>query len=302
MSQSIEIVEVSPRDGLQNEPGVFPTAAKLELIHRAIASGVRRIEVASFVHPKLVPQMADAEAVCEGLDVPDGVTCIGLVLNHRGLERALKQASIHQIGCVAVASSGFGMENQRQDVEQSIRVSSELIRLARDAGRTAQVTISVAFGCPFDGEVRIAQVVEVARELASAGPCELALADTIGVAVPQQVTDTFCAVREAVGDELPLRGHFHNTRNTGIANAVAAAQAGASVLDASIGGIGGCPFAPRATGNIATEDLLYLLNRSGIETGLDINAIINTTGWLSAELMRPVPGMLSRAGLFPPVD
>ncbi len=302
MTQSLEIVEVSPRDGLQNEPGVFPTQAKLELIHRAIQSGIRRIEVASFVHPRLVPQMADAEAVCQGLNVPDHVTCIGLVLNHRGLERALKQPVIDQIGCVAVASSGFGMENQRQDVEQSIRISTELIHLARDAGLTAQVTISVAFGCPFDGEVSIDQVVEVAQELAKAGPCELALADTIGVAVPQQVEDTFTAVREAVGDALPLRGHFHNTRNTGIANAVAATRSGTRTLDASIGGIGGCPFAPRATGNIATEDLLYLLSRSGIETGLDVEAIINTAGWLSAELMRPVPGMLSRAGLFPPVD
>ncbi len=302
MSVYPEIVEVSPRDGLQNEPGVFPTASKVELINRSISAGVRRIEVASFVHPKLVPQMADAEAVCEALTPNDDVTYTGLILNRRGLDRALQQPVLDEVGCVAVASSGFGRENQRQDVEQSIRVCSELIETARQEGLRAQVTISVAFGCPFDGEVSVDQVVAVATALAAANPHEIALADTIGVAVPSQVSETFAAVREAIGPDLPLRGHFHNTRNTGIANAVAAMQAGAVTLDASIGGIGGCPFAPRATGNIATEDLLYLLNRSGHDTGLDLDDVVNTAGWLATELHRPVPGMLSRAGVFPAQD
>ncbi len=299
MDQRLEIVEVSPRDGLQNEPGLFSTENKLELIRRALRAGVRRIEVASFVHPKLVPQMADAEAVCAALPDPDDAVYVALVLNRKGLDRALATGRVHEIGCVAVASDGFGRENQRQSVAQSVAMCRALIGAAREAGLRAQVTVSVAFGCPFEGEIPRERLVEIATELAAAGPRELALADTIGVAVPAQVEATFGAVRAALGDSLPLRAHFHNTRNTGYANAYAALNAGVRILDSSIGGIGGCPFAPRATGNIATEDLLFMLQRMGWKTGVDLEETIRAAGWLGTALNRPVPGMLSRAGTFP---
>ena len=299
MPESIEIVEVSARDGLQDEALVFPTAGKLELIRRALDAGVKRLEVASFVHPKLVPQMADAESLCGQLETRDDVTYIGLVLNQRGLQRAIATQKLQEVGCVAVAADGFGLKNQGQGIEESIRVANALIVGAREAGMSGQVTISVAFGCPFDGEVDQARVVEIATRLAESQPREIALADTIGVAVPSQVHDTICAVGEALGPEIPLRAHFHNTRNTGIANVYAACQAGVRILDSSIGGIGGCPFAPRATGNIATEDLLYMLQRMNYETGLDLERVIHAAGWLGSELHRPVPGMLSRAGTFP---
>ena len=299
MTEFIEIVEVSARDGLQNEAMVFPTASKLELIRRALDAGVKRLEVASFVHPRLVPQMADAEALCEQLETREDVTYIGLVLNQRGLQRAIDTRKLQQVGCVAVAADGFGLKNQGQDITESIRTSNQLIVGAREAGMSGQVTISVAFGCPFDGEVDQAKVVEVATRLAESQPQEIALADTIGVAAPSQVRDTIGAVHDAIGPEIQLRAHFHNTRNTGIANAYAAVQAGVRILDSCIGGIGGCPFAPRATGNIATEDLLYMLHRMDYETGLDLERVIHAAGWLGSELHRPVPGMLSRAGTFP---
>ena len=299
MTEFIEIVEVSARDGLQNEAMVFPTASKLELIRRALDAGVKRLEVASFVHPRLVPQMADAEALCEQLETREDVTYIGLVLNQRGLQRAIDTRKLQQVGCVAVAADGFGLKNQGQDITESIRTSNQLIVGAREAGMSGQVTISVAFGCPFDGEVDQAKVVEVATRLAESQPQEIALADTIGVAAPSQGRDTIGAVHDAIGPEIQLRAHFHNTRNTGIANAYAAVQAGVRILDSSIGGIGGCPFAPRATGNIATEDLLYMLHRMDYETGLDLERVIHAAGWLGSELHRPVPGMLSRAGTFP---
>ncbi len=298
MEKRVEIVEVSPRDGLQNEPGVVATENKLELIDRALRAGVRRIEVASFVHPKLVPQMADAEAVCAALPNGQQAVFVALVLNRKGLDRALATGRVSEIGCVAVASDRFGRENQRQSVDQSIEMCIQLIAAANSAGLRAQATISVAFGCPFEGEIPLDRVVEIAAELARAGAREIALADTIGVAVPTQVEESFAAVGDAIGD-VPLRAHFHNTRNTGFANAHAALNAGVRILDASIGGIGGCPFAPRATGNIATEDLLFMLERMGWETGLDLEETIRAAGWLGTVLNRPVPGMLSRAGTFP---
>jgi len=297
--KQVEIVEVSPRDGLQNEPVVVETEAKLELIRRAIEAGIRRIEVASFVHPRLVPQMADAEAVCAGLEERDDVTYVGLVLNRRGLRRAIATERLQEIGCVAVAADGFGLKNQNQTVDQSVEVCNELVEAAREAGLQAQVTISVAFGCPFDGHVDPERVVQVAERLAASRPREIALADTVGVAVPRQVSDLFAAVRDVLPADIPLRGHFHNTRNTGIANAWAALLAGVRILDGSIGGIGGCPFAPRATGNIASEDLLYMLDGMDYATGIDVERVIHAAGWLGSVLHRPVPGMLSRAGTFP---
>lgn len=296
-STAIEIVEVGPRDGLQSEPGVVPTATKIEFIERAIAAGLRRIEVASFVSPKRVPQMADAEAVLAALPRRPDVHYIGLVLNMKGFERAAA-AGCTEVGMAVVASDSFNRRNQGVSTGDSIDAWLEIAAAARRSGIRAQVTVSAAFGCPFEGDVPVARVVEVARRVAEAAPFEIALADTIGVAVPAQVSEVVASVREAVPG-VALRCHFHNTRNTGLANAYAAVQAGVRTLDASLGGIGGCPFAPAATGNIPTEDLVYMLQRCGCETGVSLAAAIETGKWLQEQLGRPVPGMLVKAGDFP---
>lgn len=300
--RTIEIVEVGPRDGLQNEAVAFSTADKLRLINLAIGAGIRRLEVASFVHPKLVPQMADAEALVAGLDDRPDVIYLGLALNMRGVQRAAETRrsgrGIDEIGCVTITSDTFGEKNQGQTSAESLAVSLEIMAFAKAEGMEAGVTISAAYGCPFEGEIAPARVVELAKRLADAEPCELSIADTIGVAVPAQVTDVIGRVKEAV-PHIPLRAHFHNTRNTGIANAWAALEAGAVTIDASLGGLGGCPFAPRATGNIATEDLVYMLQRSGIETGLDLDKLIAATGWVQKVLGRQTPAMVSQAGGFP---
>jgi hydroxymethylglutaryl-CoA lyase len=293
----VEIVEVGPRDGLQSEPGVVPTATKVEFINRAVAAGLRRIEVASFVNPKKVPQMADAEQVLAALPRHDGVYYVGLVLNRRGFERAAA-AGCNEIGMAVVASDTFNRRNQGVSSEESVAAWLEMAAAARDAGIRAQVTVSAAFGCPFEGEVPVARVVELAQRVAEGRPHEIAIADTIGVGVPSQVDEIVGRVREALPG-MPLRCHFHNTRNTGLANAFAAVRAGVGTLDASLGGIGGCPFAPAATGNIPTEDLLYMLERSGYETGVSLAGAIATGHWLQEQLGRPVPGMLVKAGAFP---
>jgi hydroxymethylglutaryl-CoA lyase len=293
----IEMVEVGPRDGLQNEAVSFSTAQKLELIGRALDAGVRRIEATSFVSPKLVPQMADADAVAQALPRRAGVIFIGLVLNKRGALRAI-EAGMDELGAVCAASDGFAMRNQGQTSDESLAMCLEVVRLAREHGRRAQVTISTAFGCPFDGEVNPSRVVNMARAAAAAGPVEIAVADTIGVASPGEVAALVARVSDAI-KPLPVRVHFHNTRNTGLANVWAAVQAGAATVDASLGGIGGCPFAPRATGNVPTEDVVYMLERSGYRTGLDLERLIQSAQWLGDTMGRPVSGMLSRAGAFP---
>ena len=293
----IEIVEVGPRDGLQNESVLFSTQQKLAFIERAIQAGVRRIEVASFVNPKLVPQMADAEAVSAGLVPRDDVIYIGLVLNKRGALRAI-EAGLDELGAVCAASDGFATRNQGQTSDESLAMCCEVVRLARQEGRRGQITISTAFGCPFDGEVDPQRVVDMAKTAAAAGPVEVAIADTIGVAGPRDVAELVAMVKAAIAP-LPVRVHFHNTRNTGLANVWAAVNAGAATVDASLGGLGGCPFAPRATGNVPTEDVIYMLERSGYHTGLDIDRVIETAAWLAGEMGRELPGMLSKAGNFP---
>ena len=293
-----EIVEVGPRDGLQNESVHFDTARKRDFILRLLDSGLRRMEVASFVNPKRVPQMADAEALLESLPQDRGARYVGLVLNPRGVERALRTA-VHELNFVIVASDTFNRKNQGVSTGDSLAAWFEIARLAQEAKVPCGLTLAASFGCPYEGEVPLSQLVELAQRAAAAGPAEIALADTIGVAVPAEVTRRVKAVRGAVGNT-PLRCHFHNTRNTGLANAWAAWQAGVRVLDASAGGIGGCPFAPSATGNIPTEDLAYLLSRSGVEIGVDLPRLLETTHWLEAQLQRPVPGLLGRAGPFPP--
>jgi hydroxymethylglutaryl-CoA lyase len=241
--------------------------------------------------------MADAEAVCAGLAARDDVTYIGLVLNKRGALRAI-ESGVDELGAVCAASDGFATRNQGQTSEESLAMCCEVVRLARQEGRRAQIMISTAFGCPFDGEVDSRRVIDMARTAAAAGPVEVGLADTIGVADPGHVAQLVAKVIEAI-KPVPVRVHFHNTRNTGLANVWAAVNAGAATVDASLGGLGGCPFAPRATGNVPTEDVVYMLARSGYETGMDLHRLVESADWLSQQMGRELPGMLSRAGLFP---
>jgi hydroxymethylglutaryl-CoA lyase len=297
-TKSIELLEVAPRDGLQNEKTVISTEAKLALIERAIAAGARRIEVTSFVNPRAVPQMADADAVAAGLPQREDVTYIGLVMNQRGAERALATGRIDQLGAVTVATDQFAIANQNQTSDGSVEAAKAIIALAHSAGRTAQATIAAAFGCPFEGEVGEARVLAMAAALAEAGPVEIALADTIGVANPAQVGRLVARVRDLIAP-IPVRVHFHNTRGTGLANVWEAVGAGARTIDASIGGLGGCPFAPGASGNVASEDVVYMLERAGIGTGIDLAALIATSHWLGTIMDRTLPGMVARAPVFP---
>ena len=295
---SIEFVEVGPRDGLQNETGMVATADKLLLIEKAIEAGARRLEVASFANPKRVPQMADAEEVCAGLPLRDDVTYIGLVMNGRGAERAIATQRIDQLGLVVVSTDEFAMANQGQTSDGSVQMAQDIIKKARAVDLTAQATIAASFGCPFEGEVAEARVIEIAKRLSDAWPVEVSLADTIGVANPAHVARLVTGVREAIAP-IPVRVHFHNTRGTGLANVWAAVEAGASVVDASIGGLGGCPFAPGAAGNVASEDVVYMLERAGISTGMDLEKLIATSGWLSGVMNKKLPGLVSRAPAFP---
>lgn len=292
----VSILEVSPRDGLQNEKTAISTPDKVALIARARAAGLTRIEVASFVNPKRVPQMADAEAVIAALP-DDGATYVGLVLNEKGAERALA-TKIQELGAVCVATDAFAEKNQGQTCAESVDVAMAIARRARKAGRRANITVSAAFGCPFEGEVPQARVIDIVKRIADAEPDDIALADTIGVADPWRVESMIAEIRRAL-PHVKLRGHFHNTRNTGLANAFAAVKAGVDTLDSSIGGVGGCPFAPAATGNVPTEDLVYMLARGGVDTGIDLKALIATTGWLTERIGRALPAMVSRAGAFP---
>ncbi|MBL4835968.1 MAG: hydroxymethylglutaryl-CoA lyase, partial [Kordiimonadaceae bacterium] len=249
------------------------------------------------------PQMADAEAVVADLPDNPNIEYIGLVLNKRGYMRALatrdgNKRGVDEVGCVTTASNTFGQKNQGQNRAETIAESKAILKLAQRDGIGGQVTISTAFGCPFEGEISLQTVLDMASELAEAAPREIAIADTIGVAVPNQVEDMIGALKQLMPD-MTLRAHFHNTRNTGIANAWAAYSAGATVLDSSVAGLGGCPFAPRATGNIGTEDLLYLLDRSDVKSGVDLNAMIDLAKWIGQILGRPAPSMVSQAGGFP---
>ncbi len=297
-TKMIEMVEVSPRDGLQNEKTLIATADKVALVERAIAAGARRIEVTSFVNPKAVPQMADAEGVCEGLPVRDDVTYIGLVMNARGAARALATGRIDQLGAVSVATDTFAMANQGQTSDGSVDAAKEIIAMARAAGKSGQVTIGASFGCPFEGEVAEDRVVAMAVALAEAQPVEIGLADTIGVGNPAHVASLVGKIRDAV-PHVPVRVHFHNTRGTGLANVWAAVQAGAVTVDAALGGLGGCPFAPGAAGNVSTEDVVYMLERAGVRTGLDLSALVSANHWLGDVMQRSLPGMVAKAPPFP---
>lgn len=317
---AVTIQEVGPRDGLQNEPSHLSAAQKVELIRRLAAAGLRRIEVGSFVHPGAVPQMAATDEVCRRLlkapDVtpgdplrpprvtpgdpprPPSVTYGGLVLNRRGFERAVA-AGVDAIHFAFGITESFNRRNQRTHPDESLATFIELLPAAKEEGLSTTLTLAVSFGCPFDGRVDEGLVLDYARRAADAGFDAVLLADTIGVAVPGQVKNLIGRVRAAVGDALALGCHFHNTRNTGIANAYAALEAGAAILDAAVGGLGGCPFAPGAAGNIATEDLVYMLAGEGIDTGIDLERLIAVAHWLEAQLAHPLPGMVMKAGPFP---
>ncbi|MFI6576491.1 hydroxymethylglutaryl-CoA lyase [Nocardiopsis sp. NPDC050513] len=296
-AEHVEIVEVGPRDGLQNEDTVLSVEDRIELIDRAVDTGVRRIEAVSFVNPRRVPQMAGAEEVMAGVRRAPGVSHIGLVLNRRGLERAVA-AKVSEVNVAVPATDGFCVRNQGCTVDEMLDALAAIDADLAGTGIPLSVTVSTAFGCPFDGEVAPERVVEVVRRIAGTGAVEIALADTIGVGVPRQVTELVEAVGR-VADGRRLRCHFHNTRNTGYANALAAVDAGVRVLDSSLGGFGGCPFAPAATGNIATEDLLYMLHRSGLRTGVDLGEAAALGAWLGERLDKRPPAYLGRAGGFP---
>lgn len=293
----IQLCEVSPRDGLQNEAVRLTTSDKIELVERAIRSGLKRIEVTSFVNPLRVPQLADAAEVMAGVPRDADVRYAGLVMNARGLERALA-AEVHEVNIVVVATDTFAQRNQGVTSRESVDVAATLVARAQDAGLRATITIGASFGCPFEGEVPVAGLRETISRVIDSGPDELSLADTIGVAVPGDITERFALARSLAPD-LPLRVHLHDTRHTGVANAVAALGAGVRVLDSSIGGTGGCPFAPSATGNVATEDLVYLFGRSSITTGVDLDVVVAATQWLEERLGKRLPGALLRAGGFP---
>jgi isopropylmalate/homocitrate/citramalate synthase len=286
--------EVGPRDGLQNEQQIVAPETRAELVDRVVAAGLRRIEAASFVNPERVPQMAGAEEVVAALDRVDGVEYAGLALNERGYER-LRGTGLDEVSFALAATETFSQTNAGASVEESIAAAEHITARAREDGIRSSLTISVAFGCPFEGPVDPDRVVQIAERLAETEAVELVLADTIGVATPTQVRRLLERVRK-LGK--PVGGHFHNTRNTGFANAYAALEAGVSMLDASVGGLGGCPFAPKATGNIATEDLVYLLEGEGVETGVDLEALIAVSEWLEELLGRRLEGYVYRAGPF----
>ena len=298
MSATVEIVEVSPRDGLQNEKAILSTEDKVELIDRAVRAGARRIEVTSFVNPSRVPQMADADQVMAALPRREGLRYAGLVMNRRGLDRALA-ADVDEIDVVVVATDTFCRRNQGMSTAEACDTAAELVGEARAFGVFSTITIGASFGCPFEGEVTVERLREVVQRVVEAGPDELALADTIGVAVPSDVKQRLGLARELTDPQMPLRLHLHDTRHTGVANAVAAVESGVNTLDASIGGAGGCPFAPNATGNVATEDLVYLFDRMGIATGFGLESVIESATWLEKRLGKQLSGALARAGGFP---
>jgi (R)-citramalyl-CoA lyase len=293
----VSVCDVGPRDGLQNQPKVLEPELRANLVNRLAGAGVGRIEAVSFVNPHVVPQMAGAAEVLSGIRRRDGVVYAGLALNDKGYERLAAAGGLDEVHFAFAATETFNRRNQNASVEESVQVAQRIAARARADGIRATVTIGVAFGCPFEGKVEPDYVLALADRVMGRFD-EIVFADTVGVAVPRQIRGV---VGRAVTRGKPVGVHLHNTRNTGFANAYAAIEAGATVLDASVGGIGGCPFAPRATGNIATEDLVYMLHGEGIETGVELGALLGVSEWLEEVLERPLEGQVYRAGTFAPV-
>ena len=291
------LCDVGPRDGLQNAEPTLTPELRAEYVNRLAATGLPRIEAVSFVNPKRVPQMAGAEAVMELIECKPGVAYAGLALNERGYERAIA-CGVDLVQYVVPLSETFAEKNQGTTVEAATQVGIELAERAKADRIAYAVTLSVAFGCPYDGEIEASRVLAAAEHLAAGGVEEIMLADTIGVGVPTQVREL---VSETLGLGLTVGVHFHNTRNTGYANAVAAVESGATILDASTGGLGGCPFTPNATGNIATEDLVYLLEGMGIKTGVKLEALFHVSRWLAEQMGADLPGLTYKAGGFAPI-
>jgi hydroxymethylglutaryl-CoA lyase len=297
MTERVQIVEVGPRDGLQNESAILSTDQKVDMISRLADCGLTRIETVSFAHPDKVPQMADAEAVMAALPSRDDVSYIGLILNWRGWQRAA-DTPVDEINMNVSASNTFNLKNQGAETGETINVLAQVVNDASTARIPVTATIATSWGCPFEGEIPLDRLLFVAESVKEAGVSEIALADTIGVADPWTVTERIKAVQEVVND-IPLRAHFHNTRNTGIANAYAAIQSGITTIDSSVGGLGGCPFAPKATGNIPTDDLVYMLNRAGVATGVDLDRVIAISSSMEKIIGKPLEAMLPKAGDFP---
>ena len=292
----VTVVDVGPRDGLQNEPDVLAPEVRAELVDRLTGAGLTAVEAVSFVDPRRMPQMAGAEEVVAAIERVDGVVVAGLALNERGYER-LAATGLDEVRFAFGATESFNRRNQNVSVEESLAAAARIVARANEDGIVATVVISVAFGCPFEGRVDESRVLDLAERVATSGPDTILLADTIGVGVPRQVRSLVSRTAEL---GIPVGGHFHDTRSTGYANSLAALEVGATVLDASVGGLGGCPFAPRATGNIATEDLVYLLHGEGVDTGIDLDALISVAAWLEELLGRTLEGQVYRAGNFPP--
>jgi len=290
----IEIVDVGPRDGLQNEDETLSPEVRAELCEKLAAAGVPRVEAASFVNPKRVPQMAGAEEVMAAIERSPATSYAGLVLNEKGYERAI-EAGVDEVRYAFPVTETFVQRNQNTTVAEATQLAARLVERARLDGVRVSITLSAAFGDPFEGRVEPEHVLRIAGSVAASGPDEIVLADTIGVGVPYQVRKL---VEGVATQGITVGCHFHDTRNTGMANAVAAVESGVTVLDASVGGTGGCPFAPRATGNIATEDLVYLLHNMGYATGIDLDALIEVATWLSQQLDKELPGRLHKAGNF----
>jgi hydroxymethylglutaryl-CoA lyase/(R)-citramalyl-CoA lyase len=290
----VEVVDVGPRDGLQNEDRILAPEVRAELCDRLAAAGLPRVEAASFVNPKLVPQMAGAEEVMASIDRRPGTSYAGLALNEKGYERAV-EAGVDEVRYAFPVTETFAKRNQNTTVEDATRLAGRLVERARLDGVRVSITLSAAFGDPFEGPVEPAHVLAIAEKVAAENPDEIVLADTIGVGVPKGVRELVEGVLE---HGVTVGCHFHDTRNTGMANAVAAVESGATVLDASVGGTGGCPFAPRATGNIPTEDLVYLLHGMGHETGIDLDALLEVAEWMAGQLGKDLPGQVYKAGNF----
>jgi (R)-citramalyl-CoA lyase len=290
----VQVVEVGPRDGLQNEDRTLAPEVRAELCDRLAAAGLPRVEAASFVNPKRVPQMAGAEEVMAAIDRRPGTSYAGLVLNERGYERAV-EAGVDEVRYAFPVTETFARRNQNTTVEDATQLAGRLVERARLDGVRVSITLSAVFGDPFEGLVDPGHVLGIAERVGAANPDEIILADTIGVGVPSQVREL---VEGVLAFGTTVGCHFHDTRNTGMANAVAAVESGATVLDAAVGGTGGCPFAPRATGNIATEDLVYLLRGMGHETGIDLDALIEVAEWMAEQLGKELPGQVYKAGNF----
>ena len=297
---ALSICEVGPRDGLQNETKILSVDTRVELIVRLAAAGVRRIEAGSFVSPKAVPQMANTAQVVARARELTSAQLAALVVNEQGVQDALT-AGVDEVRFVIVASETLSQRNQRASIAETLLMWPRLAAQVRDHGKRLVGLVGAAFGCPFEGEVPQERVLEIVEQLEEQSPDEIILADTIGSAVPSQVRELLRRLRQVTGDR-PLGAHFHNTRNTGLANAYAAIEERISTLDASVGGVGGCPFSPKATGNVPSEDLVYMLHRMGVNTGIDLEGLIGIVHWLSEQLDRDLPGLVSKAGPFPVVE